>query len=220
MLWLISLPFGKFFHIIERPATVGVELYWRTGEGTSISPCARCGEEFGQRASWTISRTLTDLGQDYAWAIRASKLSDHGARQRHQQRLVAGFLPRPASACIAARPTGRVDEANVSCRQERTASHDVSINTFSPVGSSIPTTSIHRRAASRRAGPPTDQVDRYVPTHCCYCGVQCGMYLKVAAARSSASSRATTSRSIAACSAPKASTPTKRPTTPTGCATR
>src|SRR5437763_262880 len=24
------------------------------------------------------------------------------------------------------------------------------------------------------------QIDRYVPTHCCYCGVQCGMYLKVA----------------------------------------
>src|SRR5262245_13080920 len=24
------------------------------------------------------------------------------------------------------------------------------------------------------------EVDRYVPTHCCYCGVQCGMYLKVA----------------------------------------
>ncbi len=25
-----------------------------------------------------------------------------------------------------------------------------------------------------------DQIERYVPTHCCYCGVQCGMYLKVA----------------------------------------
>ncbi len=24
------------------------------------------------------------------------------------------------------------------------------------------------------------EIDRYVPTHCCYCGVQCGMYLKVA----------------------------------------
>jgi assimilatory nitrate reductase catalytic subunit len=24
------------------------------------------------------------------------------------------------------------------------------------------------------------QIDRYVPTHCCYCGVQCAMYLKVA----------------------------------------
>src|SRR5574340_1016693 len=25
-----------------------------------------------------------------------------------------------------------------------------------------------------------EEIDRYVPTHCCYCGVQCGMYLKVA----------------------------------------
>jgi assimilatory nitrate reductase catalytic subunit len=25
-----------------------------------------------------------------------------------------------------------------------------------------------------------EQIDRYVPTHCCFCGVQCGMYLKVA----------------------------------------
>src|SRR6266496_3862287 len=25
-----------------------------------------------------------------------------------------------------------------------------------------------------------EEVERYVPTHCCYCGVQCGMYLKVA----------------------------------------
>jgi assimilatory nitrate reductase catalytic subunit len=24
-----------------------------------------------------------------------------------------------------------------------------------------------------------EQIDRYVPTHCCYCGVQCAMYLKV-----------------------------------------
>src|SRR5579859_2941565 len=28
-----------------------------------------------------------------------------------------------------------------------------------------------------------EQIDRYVPTHCCYCGVQCGMYLKVARGR-------------------------------------
>ncbi len=24
-----------------------------------------------------------------------------------------------------------------------------------------------------------EEIDKYVPTHCCYCGVQCGMYLKV-----------------------------------------
>ena len=40
VLWLISLPFGKFFHLIERPATVGIELYWRTGEGTEMQRCA------------------------------------------------------------------------------------------------------------------------------------------------------------------------------------
>ncbi len=27
VLWLISLPFGKFFHLVERPATVGIELH-------------------------------------------------------------------------------------------------------------------------------------------------------------------------------------------------
>src|SRR5579859_7509551 len=34
---------------------------------------------------------------------------------------------------------------------------------------------------SKAPGWKSDEdVDRYVPTHCCYCGVQCGMYLKVA----------------------------------------
>jgi hypothetical protein len=46
VLWLISLPFGKFFHLIERPATVGIELYWHTGEDSEMQRCARCGEEF------------------------------------------------------------------------------------------------------------------------------------------------------------------------------
>ena len=25
-----------------------------------------------------------------------------------------------------------------------------------------------------------EEIERYVPTHCCYCGVQCGMHLRVA----------------------------------------
>src|SRR5207245_10810281 len=27
VVWLLSIPFGKFFHIIERPASIGVTLY-------------------------------------------------------------------------------------------------------------------------------------------------------------------------------------------------
>lgn len=66
VLWLISLPFGKFFHIIERPATVGIELYWRTGESTEMQKCARCGEEFApMRFIQDLKKTLLDVGEDY-----------------------------------------------------------------------------------------------------------------------------------------------------------
>ncbi len=66
VLWLISLPFGKFFHIIERPATVGIELYWHTGEGTEMQHCARCGEEFAPvRFIQDLKKTLYDVGENY-----------------------------------------------------------------------------------------------------------------------------------------------------------
>src|SRR5437588_991568 len=67
VLWLISLPFGKFFHLIERPATVGIELYWRTGEGTAMQRCARCGEEFAPvRFIQDLKKTLNDVGENYS----------------------------------------------------------------------------------------------------------------------------------------------------------
>jgi len=67
VLWLISLPFGKFFHLIERPATVGIELYWRTGEGTEMQRCARCGEEFAPvRFIQDLKKTLNDVGENYS----------------------------------------------------------------------------------------------------------------------------------------------------------
>lgn len=66
VLWLISLPFGKFFHLIERPATVGIELYWRTGENTAMQRCPRCGEEFAPaRFIQDLKKTLYDVGENY-----------------------------------------------------------------------------------------------------------------------------------------------------------
>lgn len=67
VLWLISLPFGKFFHIIERPATVGIELYWRVGEDSAAHQCPRCGEAFAPALFISdLKRTLGDIGQNYA----------------------------------------------------------------------------------------------------------------------------------------------------------
>ncbi|GHO58603.1 hypothetical protein [Ktedonobacter robiniae] len=70
VLWLISLPFGKFFHLIERPATVGIELYWRTGEGTAMQKCARCQEEFAPvRFVQDLKKTLYEVGENYTLRV-------------------------------------------------------------------------------------------------------------------------------------------------------
>src|SRR5579875_469354 len=66
VLWLISLPFGKFFHIIERPATVGIELYWKTGESTEMQHCARCGQPFAPvRFIQDLKKTLYEVDENY-----------------------------------------------------------------------------------------------------------------------------------------------------------
>ncbi|GEM46291.1 respiratory nitrate reductase subunit gamma [Deinococcus cellulosilyticus] len=46
MLWLLYLPFGKFFHIFQRIANVGVWFYKAAGEAGEKGKCARCGEEY------------------------------------------------------------------------------------------------------------------------------------------------------------------------------
>ena len=43
---LIWLPFGKFFHIFQRPAQLGVDLYRHIGNTDEQAHCARCGESF------------------------------------------------------------------------------------------------------------------------------------------------------------------------------
>ncbi len=44
---IIYLPFGKLFHIIQRPASLGVELYYAVGAEQGMKNCARCGRPFG-----------------------------------------------------------------------------------------------------------------------------------------------------------------------------
>lgn len=45
VLTLVFIPFGKFFHVIQRPASLGVEVYKRTSiEREGVFSCRRCGE--------------------------------------------------------------------------------------------------------------------------------------------------------------------------------
>jgi uncharacterized membrane protein len=46
ILLLLSLPFGKLFHIVQRPAQMGVALYKADGEAEGRLPCRACGTPF------------------------------------------------------------------------------------------------------------------------------------------------------------------------------
>ncbi len=71
--WLLSLPFGKFFHIIERPASIGVTLYQTVnqeiehyGPQPQTGQCVRCHEELPSlQFIQDLNSTLNDLGQRY-----------------------------------------------------------------------------------------------------------------------------------------------------------
>lgn len=63
---LLYLPFGKFFHIFQRPAQLGVKLYQDAGLQDAGAICARCGERFASRMHIDDLRAiLPQLGFDY-----------------------------------------------------------------------------------------------------------------------------------------------------------
>jgi hypothetical protein len=64
---LLYLPFGKFFHIFQRPAQLGVKIYQDAGAEDPGTACARCGERFASRMQIDdLRRVLPELGFDYA----------------------------------------------------------------------------------------------------------------------------------------------------------
>ncbi len=46
---LLYLPFGKFFHIFQRPAQLGVDFYKKAGAEGEQASCVRCGQRYGSR---------------------------------------------------------------------------------------------------------------------------------------------------------------------------
>jgi NNP family nitrate/nitrite transporter-like MFS transporter len=63
---LLFLPFGKFFHIFQRPAQLGVKLYQEVGKEGEQALCARCGAAFASRMHVDdLGQGLRELGFDY-----------------------------------------------------------------------------------------------------------------------------------------------------------
>src|SRR6516164_1318650 len=49
ILTLLYMPFGKFFHIFQRPAQIGVTFYKEQGAAGPQARCKRCGQPFASR---------------------------------------------------------------------------------------------------------------------------------------------------------------------------
>lgn len=63
---LFFLPFGKLFHIIQRPASIGVELYQERSQEMPQAVCPRCKTEFiGQMWIDDLKQVVDKLGFDY-----------------------------------------------------------------------------------------------------------------------------------------------------------
>ena len=78
--WLLSLPFGKFFHVVQRPASVGVTLYQAVNQDIEEESgiCRGCGEALpSQQFVDDLKRTLADLRQDYALSPELGWLQDY-----------------------------------------------------------------------------------------------------------------------------------------------
>ena len=64
---LLFLPFGKFFHIFQRPAQLGVKLYQEAGERDPGAICVRCRQRFASQMHIQDLRSiLPQVGFDYA----------------------------------------------------------------------------------------------------------------------------------------------------------
>jgi NNP family nitrate/nitrite transporter-like MFS transporter len=63
---LLYLPFGKFFHIIQRPAQIGVKLYQAAGAHDEGAVCPRCRQRFASRMQIDdLKDVLVELGFEY-----------------------------------------------------------------------------------------------------------------------------------------------------------
>ncbi|SEJ55136.1 hypothetical protein SAMN04488058_11086 [Deinococcus reticulitermitis] len=68
-LWLLYLPFGKFFHIFQRLANLGVWFYKEAGANGPQAACERCGDEYmSEMQRRDLKAMLPDLGFDYRHA--------------------------------------------------------------------------------------------------------------------------------------------------------
>ena len=87
---LLYLPFGKLFHIIQRPLSLGVSFYREAGRTGGAAACVRCGEDYASRLHVDDLKTVLDeLGFDFRFATAAGDLHYQDVCPPCRRRLLA-----------------------------------------------------------------------------------------------------------------------------------
>ncbi|HVQ63551.1 MAG TPA: MFS transporter [Terriglobia bacterium] len=72
---LLYLPFGKLFHIIQRPLSLGVSFYKQAGLEGPAAHCLRCGEGYASKLHVDDLKTVLDeLGFNFRFASPGGEL--------------------------------------------------------------------------------------------------------------------------------------------------
>lgn len=120
IMMILYLPFGKLFHIIERPASLGVEVYYAVGPQQGMKICARCGRPFGMALHVDdVKQALADAGYNFWLPEEGHHWQDYCARCKRVIRATAyagvsgrGWVnPGGAQHAHYGRPTSPVREA-------------------------------------------------------------------------------------------------------------
>ena len=113
VLSLVFIPFGKFFHVVQRPASVGIQLYSEVGARQEATVCGRCGQRLAsQMFVDDLQATLDELGQDYRLpsGTDAGHLSGLCPRCKRVTRGQAYFAVNGPSFATAATAAPPVDD--------------------------------------------------------------------------------------------------------------
>jgi hypothetical protein len=63
---LLYMPFGKLFHVIQRPAQIGVQYYKEEGESGAQAMCMRTGNPYqSKRHHDDLVEVMREIGQDF-----------------------------------------------------------------------------------------------------------------------------------------------------------
>ncbi len=87
---LFFIPFGKLFHIVQRPASIGVELYQKRSAEMQQAACPRCGTMFAGQM-W-----IDDLKK----VVCEARLRLHNDQWTHAPGLLPAMQAHYARACL------------------------------------------------------------------------------------------------------------------------